>query len=811
MYTSLLISLLAAFIAMLGKQWLNRYLRNAGGSAIERCGDRQRKCDGLKKWPFHLFVESLPLMLQLALLLLACGLCKHMAFINTAVANVLIAFTILGALFYVGIVIVGTSSYECPFQTPVSFALRTIWKTAKPYMITLQAVIGIATSLLWLPVLTTLGHWWEVIQCQILHVALWLPSITQWHNSGDPPLPTAYPPPPHPTSLLASLHNVWESIQCRILRAALHLPQIQSSLAPVNLPTSLWLTPAALATLHSTNANDVRCTSWILWNITDPEALDAAIRLAATIHWFEDGLNVEPPYDQIVSTLKGCFDSNGKVYPGSRDRAYYSAQAVLWIHICAMCVSEKFAERFPLPAISWNTASLDPDLSVLLYNYRDTETSAVIDGMYFISTSCTPACLQWTSNALLHLSWAQQNVPGIFNEVSPYYSKGDMRSIPLNVVLNHLLTLCIFLNYPIGQELLRIQDKSYVVSFTSLLNLLTQLPLSDRFNQILSQFSNAMVSALNTSHPQCELLADTLIALCVAENQTPHLTELAYKWCSVICKNYSSLRYGKDLLLLSLQIGFSNLDPKIYQIDAKLTHTEHHEGMAAIIFDNGSQEAIADLLHAWTSRSSSHEPFASLNICIKHLIGLQKWSFSPRLRQFIIYTIQLIGYQPFEEAGVEGFVGLLNSLQVHVGDINNRLQWARILLNTIQSSKGAQILSFQYWELLGKLVVSCSQYLEDSPYNPHTMKSLKDAGEWDKLKCWVGVIWMIWPPEGGKTTEGDLEDIMLLLFHQQSDAIQDLKEQIKQWSRRPFWNNIPMSFQQICRQVDIEAVQKVIL
>ena len=49
MYASLLISLLAAFVAMLGKQWLNRYLRNSGGSMIERCGDRQHKCDGLEK------------------------------------------------------------------------------------------------------------------------------------------------------------------------------------------------------------------------------------------------------------------------------------------------------------------------------------------------------------------------------------------------------------------------------------------------------------------------------------------------------------------------------------------------------------------------------------------------------------------------------------------------------------------------------------------------------------------------------------------------------------------------------------------
>lgn len=53
---------------------------------IERCGDRQRKCDGLKKRPFHLFVESLSVMLQIALLLLSCGLCRHMASINDFVA-----------------------------------------------------------------------------------------------------------------------------------------------------------------------------------------------------------------------------------------------------------------------------------------------------------------------------------------------------------------------------------------------------------------------------------------------------------------------------------------------------------------------------------------------------------------------------------------------------------------------------------------------------------------------------------------------------------------------------------------------------
>ena len=118
--------MLAAFVAMLGKQWLNRYLRHTGGSAVERCGDRQRKFDGLEKWPFRLFIESLPVMLQITLLLLTCGLSRYMWSVNTSIAWVVISFTVIGFLFYVGIVIAGTSSYECPFQTPASTALRQL-------------------------------------------------------------------------------------------------------------------------------------------------------------------------------------------------------------------------------------------------------------------------------------------------------------------------------------------------------------------------------------------------------------------------------------------------------------------------------------------------------------------------------------------------------------------------------------------------------------------------------------------------------------------------------------------------------------
>ena len=281
---------------------------------IERCGDRQRKCDGLKKWPFHLFVETLPVMLQVALLLLACGLCKHMSSANTSVASVLVTLTALGVVFYLGIIIVGASSYECPFQTPVSATLRGIWKATKPRITTALSPVVIGASSLWLLISTALHHSWEMAQCHVLHVVLWLPSITQRFRPHHQSLPIAQSTPRQPVSWLTSLHSLWEGIQCRVLCAALHLPQIQPSLihtTPLTPPTSSPLTPTALVALRSANAGDVRCISWILWNITDPDALDAAVRLAGMVRWFEDGLNVETPmirsspHSEGVLTLLG--------------------------------------------------------------------------------------------------------------------------------------------------------------------------------------------------------------------------------------------------------------------------------------------------------------------------------------------------------------------------------------------------------------------------------------------------------------------------------------------------------------------------
>ena len=112
---------------MLGKQWLNRYAStDVRGTAIERSQNRQRKLDGIVAWRFDYVMESLPLMLQIALLLLGCALSRYLWEINTTVASVLLGVTSFGVIFYIFIIAAGTASESCPYQTPGARIFRNM-------------------------------------------------------------------------------------------------------------------------------------------------------------------------------------------------------------------------------------------------------------------------------------------------------------------------------------------------------------------------------------------------------------------------------------------------------------------------------------------------------------------------------------------------------------------------------------------------------------------------------------------------------------------------------------------------------------
>jgi len=303
----------------MGKQWTNRYLRRLGGSTVEKCGDRQRKCDGLGEFRFDHFVSNLSGMLQTAVVLLVFGLCQYVWIINSSIGGVLIGLAIVGHLFYFYIVFLGVSSYEFPLQTPGSIVMRKfmLW-------------IDLHMAARFLSTAATAAAFYKHF--------LWLLKTRIWHSSRNSFLPIIHPSPQQPTASIT--------------------PQT---------PLRQTISDTALAALQKMNTIDVRCTSWIL---------SMAIRFAGTILWFRRKLDAKPPHDLIISLLMTCFDSTRELYLGLRDRAYCSVQAILWIHVCAMGVPEEFAQNFPLPSIR-RCVSYDVDFRSLLRMYDIVQSSEV--------------------------------------------------------------------------------------------------------------------------------------------------------------------------------------------------------------------------------------------------------------------------------------------------------------------------------------------------------------------------------------------------------------------------------------------------
>ena len=349
-----------------------------------------------------------------------------------------------------------------------------------------------------------------------------------------------------------------------------------------------------------------------------------------------------------------------------------------------------------------------------------------------------------------------------------------------------------------------------------LFRFLTLLFTSDRLEQILHQLSRAIVSALKTAHPQSGLIPHVLLYLTKLETRSRRLTEMAYEWCSLIYENRQSRKDWESLILYSLEIGFRHFDPQDLWIRAELTHTEHHREFVEVVFKQKESEAIADLLQAWTIRGivddnqagmlgtvGNDQVDALLGICAGHLVGLHSLApLSPRLRRLVIRSIQLIGYKGFEEVGVGRFIDLLNHLHVDFKDVD--FGWMLILLDTIKSLEGARDLSIQSWELLVELPIAFPFWLptlsEKIPrHTPQVMASLLETREWDKLECWMGVVWMVWSPETDATTE-DVEHAMVSLFRQRPGAVQKLTQWMERWSKSS-GNEVPEAFERICKQL----------
>jgi len=448
-------SLLAAFVAMLGKQWLNRYLRHTGGSMVERCGDRQRKFDGLKRWPFRLFIESLPIILQIALLLLASGLSRYMWSVNVSVARVVISFTVFGFLFYVGVVVAGTSSYECPFQTPVSIALRYLWgsETARKWLSSLSPLNVISRRLL---------YWKFSVSSILSGIRRMVRNINIGHQI---------------IILLLQIDRAFGNAKQRMGQGIRGFGR--TGLLPIAISTrgghrqpsaphdspGLRVHVRNLEGIRRQNEDNVRCVCWVLRNITDPEAIDYAVRLAGAIRWFDGDPDHNPPFDLVVSTFETCFDLTGQLYPGMRDRAYFSARAILQINMRARVLSHGHAPEYLIPPISADPSQHnDPDFFHLIQMLKRNLNASRPTLLLPDGAKNTQTHSRWLLNSFVDLTRVGPNP--ILQSYESYLTIASTNH--QDMIANILLMWCLFLGGNVEEETIWAIDKSYV-TFSSFL------------------------------------------------------------------------------------------------------------------------------------------------------------------------------------------------------------------------------------------------------------------------------------------------------------------------------------------------------
>ena len=337
LFASLTASLFSAFLAMLSKQWLNRYVSTGvRGTAIENSQNRQKKLNGVSTWYFHYVVESLPLMLQVALLLLGCALTRYLWEVNTTVASVILAITSFGIAFYLFIVVAGAAFESCPYQTPGAFIFRPIISYIRSHIL---PALHPAVVLSWLSNFTQHSY------CRSFLTEWWRGFGRPWYSIIISLASLLFTPIP----LMVDIYSFVQRIPQQLVKLGRGVyrrwpttsRRIHQVLASFGKTAYRWLTDIPQA--HSPDQYiitlDIQCISWILQTSLDKLAHLAALRHLATIPeltWFDPTLVIG-----CFNTFINCVSvNNHKVVTmkGFEDLAAVSARCFLrtFLHLSAI-------------------------------------------------------------------------------------------------------------------------------------------------------------------------------------------------------------------------------------------------------------------------------------------------------------------------------------------------------------------------------------------------------------------------------------------------------------------------------------------
>ncbi|KAJ7836653.1 hypothetical protein B0H14DRAFT_3704700 [Mycena olivaceomarginata] len=261
LYISLFTTLLAALLAVLGKQWIKLYgAAGSRGTLNERGLERQQKLDGLHLWKFDAVLQTFPLLLQLSLFLFTTALSVYLWTVNRTIAIIVQALTSLGFVAYILLLVSAILSPVSPFQTPVAHLLR--------------------------------------------------PLVSQLFRLT-----------PHIAKALKFLNKCWTSWSSSLKSGAI-LPCLAPH---VLTPSSAELSPPdPYRHLYvSPPSPEIPVVLWVFEISTDPQLIAVAAEIAVDFQWPLD-LDLTAPMTRLASSFNACFDQRvwpPRIHDGMTPRA----------------------------------------------------------------------------------------------------------------------------------------------------------------------------------------------------------------------------------------------------------------------------------------------------------------------------------------------------------------------------------------------------------------------------------------------------------------------------------------------------------
>ena len=719
LFSSLAVSLLAAFVAMLGKQWLNRYSQvEMHGSLINRNRDRQRKINGMTTWHFNLVMESLPVMLQFALLLLGFALANYLTTIAHIIAWVIYAFTTTGLVFYLFIFVASTVSYDCPFQVPLSLLIHFDKKHRK--------------------YLRRFGKWcWRVFS---------------WRNQRSPQQPR-----------MAHRLNVPKTFNDNNSNHHIQLPMVvlNDTLPQLFEDEADW----------NGYALDSNCIAWMYEMSMDDDVILNIMRFIPEVVW-HDGIRTTP-LERLYGTVLECFDHSSTppvVIPRLRNKAYLSSKAFLHLAIQRKCIGNE-SDNAAFEAILRRHKIIgskdykgDFDLESTLRMVDHIFLLGDLEPIRWEKCSFSPPHHAWLSHILLYHAWnvlrQGERLPDYIRGFVSYTLRLEPPP-PVPIAADCLFIIGLVLGIKLHISDLLVTDKRLVGCTRPLRYEVDSFLCSREFHPHIDRLFEKLAAAFWNDTSTTDQIDNALRALnLIAPLSEDDIAEKSYLLFHVIMQANISSTYSEEKrweasrLALHGAYKWDKVLPWVEDPKDILAFLNHHFDLATQGEDQDEpiQNALRALAYAHNPETiealktfDPTEPSFVRGICF----AFQN-DRPPQLRKAALFFLPLVADRWFnthlpimEPSEMRNFCADWASAIDEIGPTVHKAA-LEVLFGMINSSHWRPHIVPDKWNLL--------EYPIPVPYdfqplkrcidNPEVMEAISNANNRDALVLWSTILWL---------------------------------------------------------------------